>query len=116
MSAQCYKCHTTATPLWRKDDEGKIVFNAYVFLSLVRTYIQLFLQQIEGRGARDQVHFVDKNAIFVSQVEDIHVVYHVANVPFFDRATLESYVCCRWKGLGALDLEVVRLGSSDPMC
>ncbi|OAX33978.1 glucocorticoid receptor-like (DNA-binding domain) [Rhizopogon vinicolor AM-OR11-026] len=27
-SAQCYGCHTTATPLWRKDDEGKIVCNA----------------------------------------------------------------------------------------
>jgi len=25
--AQCYNCHTTATPLWRKDDEGKTVCN-----------------------------------------------------------------------------------------
>ena len=28
--AQCYNCHTTATQLWRKDDEGKTVCNAYV--------------------------------------------------------------------------------------
>lgn len=27
-SAQCYNCHTTATPLWRKDEEGKTVCNA----------------------------------------------------------------------------------------
>ncbi|KAI0026481.1 hypothetical protein K488DRAFT_21763, partial [Vararia minispora EC-137] len=27
--AQCYNCHTTATPLWRKDEEGKTVCNAY---------------------------------------------------------------------------------------
>jgi GATA-binding protein, other eukaryote len=26
--AQCYNCHTTTTPLWRKDDEGKTVCNA----------------------------------------------------------------------------------------
>ncbi|KZV75850.1 hypothetical protein PENSPDRAFT_623952 [Peniophora sp. CONT] len=26
--AQCYNCHTTATPLWRKDEEGKTVCNA----------------------------------------------------------------------------------------
>ncbi|KAJ7709126.1 hypothetical protein B0H14DRAFT_2415221 [Mycena olivaceomarginata] len=26
-AAQCYNCHTTATPLWRKGDEGKTVWN-----------------------------------------------------------------------------------------
>ncbi|KAF8172364.1 hypothetical protein K438DRAFT_1612025 [Mycena galopus ATCC 62051] len=26
--AQCYNCHTTATPLWRKDDEGNTVCSA----------------------------------------------------------------------------------------
>ncbi|KAJ7854808.1 hypothetical protein B0H14DRAFT_2218054, partial [Mycena olivaceomarginata] len=26
--AQCYNCHTAATPQWRKDDEGKTVGNA----------------------------------------------------------------------------------------
>ncbi|KAF7343896.1 Transcription factor [Mycena venus] len=28
VMAQCYNCHTTATLLWRKDDEGKTVCNA----------------------------------------------------------------------------------------
>ncbi|KAJ7224569.1 hypothetical protein GGX14DRAFT_651065 [Mycena pura] len=28
VMAQCYDCYTTATPLWRKDDEGKTVCNA----------------------------------------------------------------------------------------
>ncbi|KIK32773.1 hypothetical protein CY34DRAFT_27728, partial [Suillus luteus UH-Slu-Lm8-n1] len=32
-SAQCYNCHTTATPLWRKDERGKTVCNASVLLS-----------------------------------------------------------------------------------
>ncbi|KAH9969246.1 hypothetical protein BGW80DRAFT_1526531 [Lactifluus volemus] len=27
--AQCYNCHTTATPLWRKDDEGKTVCDGF---------------------------------------------------------------------------------------
>ena len=27
-AAQCYNCHTTATPHWRKDDEEKTVCNA----------------------------------------------------------------------------------------
>jgi hypothetical protein len=33
-TAQCYNCHTTATPLWRKDNEGKTVCNACVLLLL----------------------------------------------------------------------------------
>ncbi|KAJ7575653.1 hypothetical protein C8J56DRAFT_1032411 [Mycena floridula] len=28
VTARCYNCHTTTTPLWRKDDEGKTVCNA----------------------------------------------------------------------------------------
>jgi len=32
LAARCYNCHTTATLLWRKDDEGKTVCNAYVDL------------------------------------------------------------------------------------
>ena len=32
---QCYNCHTTATPPWRKDDEGKTVCNAYVYPSFL---------------------------------------------------------------------------------
>ncbi|KAJ7575641.1 hypothetical protein C8J56DRAFT_1063242 [Mycena floridula] len=28
VMAQCYNCHTTTTPLWRKDDAGKTVCNA----------------------------------------------------------------------------------------
>jgi hypothetical protein len=27
-TALCYNCHTTVTPLWRNDDEGKTVCNA----------------------------------------------------------------------------------------
>ncbi|CAK5266332.1 unnamed protein product [Mycena citricolor] len=28
VMAQCFNCHTTTTPLWRKDDEGRTVCNA----------------------------------------------------------------------------------------
>ncbi|KAF5346610.1 hypothetical protein D9757_014286 [Collybiopsis confluens] len=28
VMAQCYNCHTTATPLWRKDDEGKTMIRS----------------------------------------------------------------------------------------
>jgi hypothetical protein len=38
-SAHCYSCHTTAMPLWRKDDEGKMVCNACVLISYIRSYI-----------------------------------------------------------------------------
>ena len=31
VAAQCYNCQTTTTPLWRKDDDGRTVCNAYVF-------------------------------------------------------------------------------------
>jgi hypothetical protein len=33
---QCYNCHTTATPLWRKYDEGKTVCNVCVLLIQVQ--------------------------------------------------------------------------------
>ena len=41
VAAQCYNCHTTATPLWRKDDEGKTVCNAYVFYFLPTSGLML---------------------------------------------------------------------------
>lgn len=62
VSAQCYNCHTTAIPLWRRDDKGKTVYNAYISLFYSILYVTY----------DSQYHLA---AVSIISCMDLHILY-----------------------------------------
>ena len=48
VTAQCYNCHTTMTPLWKKDDKGKPVCNEDLYHCIVGVVICCSETSAEG--------------------------------------------------------------------